>query len=170
MPRKKKRRTDSSQLKISFGTPAAPELCLVQQSTVESEDQDAAATNRRGNLRSWKEFAAAKWLDKYPWLLVKGDGVYCKFCSMHMSVLMGGSATFISEPFTGVRPDKLLQHEKSSSHESASSSYCEQQSRDAAQQLDVIQVMTRANALTVDEEAFADALRCMYYLNKHPYN
>ena len=27
--------------------------------------------------------------------------------------------------------------------------------------------MTRANALTVDKEAFADALRCMYHLNKH---
>lgn len=79
---------------------------------------------------------------------------------------MGGSATFVSEPFTGVRPDKLLQHEKSHTHESAASSYREQLSRDASQ-LDVVQVMTRANTLTVDEEAFADALRCMYHLNKH---
>ena len=121
------RKVDSSQLQISFGTPTSPELCLVQQSA--TEDQDAAATNRCGNLSSWQEFASVKWQDKHLWLLVKGDGVYCKFCSMHMSVLMGGgSATFVSEPFTSVSCCSM----KSQTHMNLLlPHYCEQ-SRDAA--------------------------------------
>ena len=66
MPRKK-RKVDSSQLQISFGTLTAPELCIVQQST--TKNQDAVATDR---LRS----SSVKWQDKYLWLQVKGDGVY----------------------------------------------------------------------------------------------
>ena len=77
--------------------------------------------------------------------------MYCQYCSTYKSVLIGGSAIFVSEPFTGVRPDKLLQHDKCNTHESAASSYREHISRDAVW-LDVIQVMKRANTIIVDEE------------------
>ena len=123
MPPKKKR-IDSSQLQLSFGKDNSQEMCLVQstEDAATAGTTSTSTTNRRG---SWHEFASVKWLNKYPWLLVKGDGVYCQYCSTYKSVLIGGSAIFVSEPFTGVRPDKLLQHDKCNTHESAASSYRE---------------------------------------------
>ena len=81
----------------------------------------------RGTLRSWKEFARPQFRKKYAWCTLKSDGVYCKYCmeGNFQGHLLSGSAVFVTEPFTGCRPDKLLQHECSVSHNASASAYRE---------------------------------------------
>ena len=72
-------------------------------------------SSRRGAVASWRAFAAAKWRNKHPWIVVGDDGVYCLYCKAGTG-LLSGSSVFVSTPFTGTRPDKLVQHEHSDSH------------------------------------------------------
>ena len=73
---------------------------------------------------------------------------------------------FVTMPFTGTCSDKIEQHEHTDSHQVAAASYREGQPR-LALGATASQVLKEANTLTVDEEAFIDALKVMYFLNKH---
>ena len=54
---------------------------------------------------------------KHPWIVVKSDGVYCLYCSHSQASARSKSGKFVSVPFTGVRPDKLVKHETSVTHQ-----------------------------------------------------
>ena len=86
-------------------------------------------------------------------------GVYCLYCKAGTGFL-SGSSVFVSTSLTGTRPDKLVQHEHSESHQAAAARYREGQQR-LALGATVSQVLMEA-----DEDVFIDALRIMYFLNK----
>lgn len=79
--------------------------------------------------------------------------------------MQSGATTFISSPYTGNRSDKLQQHERSSAHLQSTASHQESLLR-AATGTTVVDVARKAALTTVDENAFMDALRCMYFLMK----
>ncbi len=83
-----------------------------------------------------------------------------------LATLLSGSSVFVTAPFTGTRPDKLGQHERSDSHQLSAARYREGQ-EGLAWGATVLQALRESNRLTVDEEAFTDALRVMYFLNNH---
>jgi len=70
---------------------------------------------------------------------------------------------FVSTLFRGKHPDKLVQHKHSSSYQAATTSYREDQQR-LALGTTISQVIKEADVLTVDEEAFTDVLKVMYFL------
>ena len=69
---------------------------------------------------------------------------------------------FITKPFTGNRPDKLGRHESCKAHMENQKAFQEHQVRITSNST----VVDRSTTLTVDEIAFCDAMRCMYFLNK----
>lgn len=73
---------------------------------------------------------------------------------------------FVTKPYTGNRPDKLRRHESCVTHLENQSAYQEWQSR-VANQSTVSCLLARSTVLTVDEKAFVDSMRCMYFLNKN---
>lgn len=80
-------------------------------------------------VASWRSFAAAMWHNKHPWIVVEPEDVHCSFCKPGAACLLSSSSMFVSVPFTGKCPDKLVQHEHSSSHQAATTSYREGQQR-----------------------------------------
>ncbi len=100
---------------------------------------------------SWRSFAAAKWRNKHPWITVEGDGVYCLHCKTGTG-LLSGSSVFVTSPFTGTRPDKLVQHQHSDSHQASAAGYRERERR-LALGATVSQALKEADTLTVDKEA-----------------
>ena len=104
---------------LRFGKPSTAlplESAVSSLSTVPRRwDVLGTPSSRRGAVASWRAFAAAKWRNKHPWIVVEDDGVYCLYCKAGTGLLRG-SSVFVSTPFTGTRPDKLVQHEHSDSH------------------------------------------------------
>ena len=125
-----------------------------------------SSSSRRGNTTSWRSFGESKWRDIYPWLLLKEDGLYCKYCIYNKHEVRSRSGVFITMPYTGNRPDKLRRHESCTAHADSQIVYQEWVTR-VANKSTVLNMVERSNILTVDEFAFCDAMRCMYYLNKH---
>ena len=72
--------------------------------------------NMLGTVVSWKAFAAAKWCNKHPWVVVEEDGVYCLYSKLGTGLLSGFSV-FVSLPFTGPWLNILVQHKHSESHQ-----------------------------------------------------
>ena len=104
---------------------------------------------------------------KYPWLDVHSDSVYCKFCVCHTArgTLRSGSGMFISEPFTWIRPDALAQRAARNGHgANALSSRQSAERLVACKQLD--DLVAEVQVVSVDGEAFLDAMRCLYFLLK----
>ena len=63
----KKRKLVAGQLTL-FGTAA-------------NTDEDTnSAPRRRGDVDSWREFAKPSYAEKYPWMEVRSDGIYCLYC------------------------------------------------------------------------------------------
>ena len=75
----------------------------------------------------------------------------------------GGCGKFTDKPCTGVRTDKLARHEASVCHGNNAALYREWKARECTGQ-SVIQVAQKSNELSVDEGAFSDSLRCLYWL------
>ena len=168
-PKAKKPKLVAGQKTLAQGS--EPSTALPLESAVSSLltvprgwDVLGTPSSRRGAVASWRAFAAAKWRNKHPWIVVEDDGVYCLYCKAGTG-LSSGSSVFVSTPFTGTRPDKLVQHKHSGSHQAAAAGYRERQQRFALGAT-ISQVIKEADTLTVDEEAFVDALRVMYFLNK----
>ena len=76
------------------------------------------------------------------------------------------SDVFLSKGYTGSRPDVLSRHQSSTQHQSCASTYRESLHR-RAKRRKIDDVMRSDYYLTVDGEAFCDALRCIYFLAKH---
>ena len=170
-PKAKKPKLVAGQKTLSFAQGSEPSTALPLESAVSSLstvprgwDVLGTPSSRRGAVASWRAFAAAKWRNKHPWIVVEDGGVYCLYCKAGTG-LLSGSSVFVSTPFTGTRPDKLVQHEHSDSHQAAAAGYREGQQR-LALGATISQALKEADTLTVDEEAFIDALRVMYFLNK----
>ena len=66
----KKRKLVAGQLTL-FGTAA-------------NTDEDTnSAPRRRGDVDTWREFAKPSYAEKYPWMEVRSDGIYCLYCKVH---------------------------------------------------------------------------------------
>ena len=74
------------------------------------------AVKCRGTLSTWRDFGEAKWKTQFPWLEIRSDGVYCHYCRTGTTrgASRSGSETFISKPYTGLRPDVLYRHQNQS--------------------------------------------------------
>jgi len=121
-PKAKKPKLVAGQKTPSFAQGSEPSTALPLESAVSSLstvprgwDVLGTPSSRRGAVASWRAFAAAQWRNKHPWIVVEDDGVYCLYCKAG-TCLLSGSSVFVSMPFTGTRPDKLVQHEHSDSH------------------------------------------------------
>ncbi len=108
-------------------------------------------------------FAEIYWWKKHSWLLVKSDRVYCLYCSHSHTCARNKTGIFLIIPFIGVHPDKLVKHEKSATHQLCADDYREFERWQASSE-----IMHRSciHVVTVDERAFQDSLKCMYWLPK----
>ena len=181
-PKKKMKVSDRGQLKLCFNqsqssshvttsdtveeSPDTVEESPQETVVVESADNAATAVPRRGNVANWRSFGDSKWRGIHPWLILKEDGVYCQFCSHANLEVRSRSSVFVTKPYVGNRPDKLGRHAACFSHLQSQFDFQEWQNRVATQST-VVQMIERNDLLTVDEQSFCDALRCMYWLNKN---
>ena len=156
-----KRKIDRGQRRLSFTS-----TLTTDHPVEEAEGSTPPPQKRRGVTDSWKSFAKISWRKKHFWLLVKSDRVYCLYCSHSHTCARNKTGIFATVPFIGVRPDKLVKHEKSATHQLCADDYREFESRQASSSSDV-EIMHRSYKVTVDERAFCDSLKCMYWLAKH---
>ena len=120
---------------------------------------------RGGTTASWHLFGQSKWKQIYPWILEKQDGIYCIYCSHSSRAVRSRSSVFITKPFTGNRPDKLGRRESYKAHMENQKAFQDHQVHVTSNST-VVDIIDRSTTLTVDEIAFCDAMRCMYFLNK----
>ena len=120
---------------------------------------------RRGDVSSWRIFASQRFIKKYNWLDVRQDGVYCLFCSTHSRASGTRSNTFVTEPYTGTRPDLLTKHSLTQLHQENASINREALQRTAKKKT-IENVLDESDCLTVEGRALCDAIRCMYFLMK----
>ena len=150
-PKAKKRRIQAGQLTLSFGHPTEQGAALLvsrplpsfthpeEEPACDFDTEQASGTpkgsqERRGDVASWRSFAERKWSSKHPWLVIQTDGVYCRYCSHAGSSVKSGSTVFVAEPFTSCRPDKLVKHKQSKTHQQNEEAYQEWQTREASRQ------------------------------------
>ena len=133
-----------------------------------SDRERSTSTARRGVTASWKLFAESKWRTLYPWLVLRENGVFCQYCSYTRREVKSRAGVFATKAYTGNRPDKLGRHEASKAHCENQMAYQEQQTRVATHST-VLDLIHDSSILTVDENAFCDALRCMYFLCKNAF-
>ena len=133
-PKAKKPKVVAGQKTLSFtqgfepstASPTISPLSIVPHepsASIRGWDVLGTPSSRRGAVVTWRAFAAAKWCNKHPWIVVEDDGVYCLYCKAGTG-LLSGSSVFVSTPFTGMRPNKLIQHERSDSHQTAAAAGC----------------------------------------------
>ena len=164
MPPKKKSRLLAGQQTLSR------DLSLSAPSTSTSSASDGEErTHRRGkgDVSSWHSFAERRWMDRHPWIDIGEDGVYCRFCrnTIARGTSQSGRATFITEPYTGTRPYHLSRHEGSSEHKASTEAYSEMVLRAQTNRRVEDTIQARGFFLTVDGDAFCDALRCLHLRN-----
>ena len=159
----KKRKLEKGQRCLIFNEDTIAVAPVAETTTEETETE---RQSRRGTVSSWRRFAEASWKTKYPWLVAKADGIYCLYCTHCHASSKGSSGKFVDVGYSGIRSDKLTKHESSTAHQNSADDYREYQARQSSQQ-SVVEVMQQSNTLTVDEEAFCDSLRCMYWLGKY---
>ena len=94
-------------------------------------------------------------------LLLKPNGVYCQYCCQCYRGVRSRSGVFVTNPYTGNRPDKLSRHGSCSTHLQNQLAYQEWQTRLATGST-VADMVERSSILTVDECAFCDAMCCMH--------
>ena len=140
MPPKKKLKDTDDEQKLSFSLELISSVPVTSMSSSATADCttdsrqpleesectiSTITTTRRGNVVSWRAFADIKWRNKHPWLQLKVDGIYCLYCSHDTLKTRSKTQVFVTEPFTGNRPDHLLQHEGCAAHESCAIAYHE---------------------------------------------
>ena len=89
----------------------------------DSSQSSDSSSSRRGELDSWRKFAESKLKERFPWILVQQDGVYCSYCAQGVvrGVSSSGSDVFLSKGYTGSRPDVLSRHQSSTQHQNCAS-------------------------------------------------
>ena len=109
MPHKKKAKCNDKQrtLDSSLHLQSSNSTQLVLPEISGPSTPEVSQTHR-GSLESWHAFKSLKYKNKHDWLVVKLDGIYCRYCSTIKPRVQSGSTVFISQPFTGTRPDKLV--------------------------------------------------------------
>ena len=117
----KKAKLQDGQLVISFGLSGLQ----LEQPTDDPEPTEPGTSTHRGSVESWKTFSQVKYIQNHPWLLIKADGIYCQYCSACQPHIQSGTCVFISSPYTGNQPDKLLQHECCRTHMESEESHRE---------------------------------------------
>ena len=86
-PKAKKPKLIAGQKTLSFAQGSEPSTALPLESAVSSLptvprgwDVLGTPSSRRRAVTSWRAFAAAKWHNKHPCIVVEDDGVYCLYC------------------------------------------------------------------------------------------
>ena len=94
---------------FSVGSLKEPEeevLTPPEQEPLSSCDGTTCSTNaRRGTTTLWYAFGQAKWKRIYTWILEKQDGIDCIYCSHSGREVRSRNSVFITQPFTGNRPE-----------------------------------------------------------------
>ena len=124
---------------------------------------ESATFTHGGSLESWQSFSQAKYLQKYPWLVLKPDGIYCQYCSVHQP--RGGANEFVTFLYTCNHSDKLLQHERSGARQTSLISQQETLLRSATNTT-ICDIVKEGALITADETDLSDAPHCMYFLMK----
>ena len=110
----------------------------------------SVSSSRQGTVGLWRTFAAAKWHNKHPWIVMERMQIFCLYCKTRTG-LLSGSSVFVLTPFTDTQLNKSIQHGHSESHQAAAASYREGQQR-LALGATILQTIQKADTLTVDEE------------------
>ena len=108
-------------------------------------------TNRLEEL--WGNFEAKK----HPWIVVKSNGLYCLYCSHSQASAKSKNGKFVSVPFNGVRPNKLMKHKTLVTHQSCADDHREFETRQASSS-SIVEIIQKSSILTVDKGAFCDVL------------
>ena len=83
--------------------------------------------------------------------------VYCLYCSHSQASAKSKNGKFVSVPFTGVCPNKLVKHNTSVTHQSCDDDHREFEIRQVSSS-SVVEIIQRSSILTVDKDAFCDVL------------
>ena len=141
---------------------------IASSSSSSSYTQGPTRTSqKRGEVECWRDFAERKWKERFSWLDVRADGIYCIFCREGTArpVSTSGSDVFLTRGYTGTRPDVLSRHEGSTQHSTCAVTYRESLQRRSVKR-NINDIIRSSSCLTVDGEAFCDALRWLYFLMK----
>lgn len=166
MPPKKKVKVIPGQLIIgSSGLKNPSENQEISSSSSSSTDHSFSHARKR-DVDFWQRFGEIRCKERFPWLSVKDDGVYCVYCTSCNRTIRSGIGTFVLQPHTGTRPDKLMDHQASLSHQLNADEYRLTQTR-IANKNTLVDIFQQSTVVSVDEAAFCDAMKCLYFLVKH---
>ena len=132
---------------------------IASSSSSSSYTQGPTRTSqKRGEVECWRDFAERKWKERFSWLDVRADGIYCIFCREGTArpVSTSGSDVFLTRGYTGTRPDVLSRHEGSTQHSTCAVTYRESLQRRSVKR-NIDDIIRSSSCLTVDGEAFCDA-------------
>ena len=90
-------------------------------------------------------------------LLSKVMEFFLLFCSHSQASIRSKSDKFISVPFTGICPDKLMKHESLVTHQSCDDDHRKFETRQASSS-SVVEIIQGSFILTVDKGVFCDSL------------
>ena len=62
---------------------------------------------KRGEVESWHCFNELRWTNQFAWLVFREEGIYC---SASNRIVRNRVGMFVSQPYTGTRPDTLASY------------------------------------------------------------
>ena len=98
--------------------------------------------------------------DKFPWLGIRSDGVYCNYCQTGtiQGASRSGSEAFISKPYTGLHPDVLQRHQSYSIIYLESTKLYRESLEQQRRRKAVNELVSQQYILTVNGKALCDIL------------
>ena len=151
-------------------SPSTPTAASESSARESSSSASGSRLRSRGEVESWRCFGLGKWRDKFPWIDVREDGIYCSRCAEFKPAsktrAYGGSSTFILSAYVGNRPDVLQRHEKSVFHSEANKKFQESVARRSKRRR-IDDYVDQRQQLTIDGEGMCDAFKCLYWLAKN---
>ena len=125
----------------------------------------ACSSQWKCDVDSWRHFAERKWKERFPWLDVWVDGVYCTYMHCQVGTAHDVATHFLTKGYMGTRPNLLTKHKNSSLHSGCAITYRKSlQHRSAKHTTD--NIIRFGCCLTVDGEEFCDGLHYLYFLAK----
>ena len=116
--KKRKIDCDHGQRRSSWGSGSLTVTDDPSATSTLNEDQACEPQKRRRVTESWRSFGEILRQKKHPWIVVKSDSLYYLYCSHSQDSAKSKNGKFVSVPFTGVRPNKLMKHKTSVTHQS----------------------------------------------------
>ena len=96
----KKRKLEKGQQQLIFhqNTLASTNVAADATTTSTNDREETKGMREETAGRSWRRFAEVSWKNKYPWLIVKSDGIYCLYCTHSNASSKGSSAHYVERP------------------------------------------------------------------------